>query len=109
MITNGARETTQGYVDQAGLGAYVDAVQSCDQVGKSKPFADVYTTALELCDKVERKAQSLGGMKGKDESERWFVAAHMWDLHAARTHGSVGPPPLASLASDQGVVIVRRV
>ena len=89
MITNGARETSQGYVDQAGLVAYVDAVQSCDEVGKSKPFGEVYTAALELCQKLEKEDHVAGTQQKEElgEAERWFVAAHMWDLHAARKHG----------------------
>ena len=76
VITNGAKETTQGYIDQAGLTKYVKRVQSCDEVGLAKPFGKVYEMAHAACDEVSGQ----GG-------ERWFVASHMWDLHAARKAG----------------------
>jgi 2-haloacid dehalogenase len=79
VITNGAKKTTQGYIDQAGLGELVDDVRSCDEVGYAKPFAQVYTKAHEACEGVESKS---GG-----KAERWFVAAHLWDLAAARKAG----------------------
>lgn len=79
VITNGAKKTTQGYIDQAGLGELVDDVRSCDEVGLAKPFAQVYTKAHEACEAVEAKN---GG-----EAERWFVAAHLWDLAAAKKAG----------------------
>jgi 2-haloacid dehalogenase len=78
VITNGAKKTTQGYIDQAGLGELVDDVRSCDEVGYAKPFAQVYTKAHEACEAVE-----------SGEAERWFVAAHLWDLAAARKAGWV--------------------
>lgn len=79
VITNGAKATTEGYIQKAGLSNYVDSVQSCDQVGLAKPFAQVYKMALEACDKVE------SGTK----VDRWFVACHMWDLAAASKAGWV--------------------
>lgn len=81
VITNGAKKTTQGYIDQAGLEDLVDDVRSCDEVGLAKPFAQVYTKAHEACEQVESK--------NGDKGERWFVAAHLWDLAAARKAGSV--------------------
>lgn len=79
LVTNGAKETTQGYVDQAGLSEYVGAVRSCDQVGKSKPFAEVYGMAHAACTELEGGEEKAEG--------RWFVAAHLWDLNAARKAG----------------------
>jgi len=76
VITNGAKKTTQGYIDQAGFGELVDDVRSCDEVGYAKPFAQVYTKAHEACEQVD-----------SDKAERWFVAAHLWDLAAARKAG----------------------
>lgn len=80
IITNGAKKTTEGYVEQAGLKEWVDDVRSCDEVGLAKPFAQVYDKAFEACDLVEEG----NGTKG---ARRWFVAAHMWDLAAARKAG----------------------
>ena len=79
LVTNGSKDTTQGYVDQAGLSEYVGAVKSCDQVGKSKPFAEVYKMAHTACAELE------GGENKADG--RWFIAAHLWDLNAARKAG----------------------
>jgi 2-haloacid dehalogenase len=79
VITNGAKKTTQGYIDQAGLGELVDDVRSCDEVGYAKPFAQVYQGAHKACEEVESK-------NGK-KAERWFVAAHLWDLAAAKKAG----------------------
>ncbi len=76
MITNGSKSTTEGYIRQANLEKCVDEVQSCDEVGVAKPFGPVYEAALRLCEQQEG-----GG------GERWFVAAHMWDVFAARKAG----------------------
>lgn len=78
IVTNGSKSTTQGYVDQAGLKEYVDNVKSCDEVGLGKPFGEVYAMA-------HRAVDELTGEEGREE--RWFVAAHMWDLHAAKKAG----------------------
>lgn len=86
VITNGAKATTEGYISQAGLEGLVDDVRSCDEVGLAKPFAQVYGKAIEACDKVEAMGGGGDG-KGKGKGERWFVAAHLWDLAAARKAG----------------------
>jgi FMN phosphatase YigB (HAD superfamily) len=54
-------------------------VKSCDEIGVGKPLGQVYETAKQACDVVEE-----GSLR-----ERWFVAAHMWDLAAARKAGYV--------------------
>jgi 2-haloacid dehalogenase len=80
VITNGAKATTEGYIAQAGLEGLVDDVRSCDEVGLAKPFAQVYEKAGEACELVEKKSEN-------GSVERWFVAAHLWDLAAARKAG----------------------
>jgi len=65
------------------LEGLVDDVRSCDEVGLAKPFAQVYEKAGEACGLVEKKSENGSGEKG----ERWFVAAHLWDLAAARKAG----------------------
>jgi 2-haloacid dehalogenase len=82
VITNGAKSTTEGYISQAGLEDLVDDVRSCDEVGLAKPFAEVYAGAHSACKQVEGKGEG-----GAEKAERWFVAAHMWDLAAARKAG----------------------
>jgi len=78
IITNGSKGTTEEYVRQAGLGECVDGVQSCDEIGMGKPFGQVYEAATQLCEQTSGR-----------EGERWFVAAHMWDVCAARKAGCV--------------------
>ena len=77
IVTNGAQKTTEGYVSQAGLEEYVTAVKSCDEVGLGKPFGEVYEMANKTLDEFGTREQGA----------RWFVAAHFWDLHAARKAG----------------------
>ena len=84
LVTNGSENTTRGYLEQAGVDDLVDAVLSCDEVGKSKPFPDVYDGAIRVCNRLEVTAWTRSAGDG---IQRWFVAAHLWDLHAARKHG----------------------
>ncbi|ORY31826.1 HAD-like domain-containing protein [Naematelia encephala] len=76
VVTNGSEQATRGYIDNAGFQHKIDGVLSCDTVGVSKPFDQVYTAAHDLCAK-----------QGKGKGERWFVAAHLWDLAAAKKAG----------------------
>lgn len=92
LITNGAKATTEGYVEQAGLDGFIDAVRSCDQVGLSKPFPQVYQAALDACVEVEVKNGNRNSTgQEREDRGRWFVAAHMWDLAAAKKAGWVHP------------------
>ncbi|WVW85063.1 haloacid dehalogenase, type II [Kwoniella bestiolae CBS 10118] len=77
IVTNGAKSTTEGYASKAGVAEYVEKVISCDDVGYAKPHKEVYDAANKLCVELE------DGKKG----ERWFVAAHLWDLAAAKQAG----------------------
>jgi 2-haloacid dehalogenase len=79
VITNGSKETTQGYIKQASLEKMVKSVKSCDEVGVGKPLDQVYESAKKACEEIEGE---VGG-----NTERWFVAAHMWDLAAAKKAG----------------------
>lgn len=78
VVTNGAKKTTLGYIDSAGLSGLVgpENVLSCDDVGLAKPHREVYEGAMKRC-------AALGG----EEGARWFVAAHAWDVCAARKNG----------------------
>ena len=44
-LTNGSESFTRSLLSTAGVEAYISAVLSCDQVGKSKPHCDVYELA----------------------------------------------------------------
>ncbi|WWD18799.1 haloacid dehalogenase, type II [Kwoniella shandongensis] len=77
IVTNGSKSTTEGYASQAGIKGMVEKVLSCDDIGLAKPHKEVYEAALKAVGEVER---------GR-EGERWFVAAHLWDLAAAKKAG----------------------
>ena len=89
IITNGAKATTEGYVRKARLEQYVDGVQSCEDIGLAKPLGKVYAAAMDLCEE-----------EGAAQGERWFVAAHMWDVCAAR---KAGYGPFLSKGGDLAV------
>ncbi|WRT68107.1 haloacid dehalogenase, type II [Kwoniella shivajii] len=78
IITNGAKSTTEGYVSKAGISNLVEKVISCDEVGYAKPHKEVYEAAIKFCKDQE-------GYLG--QSDRYFVAAHIWDLAAAKRAG----------------------
>jgi 2-haloacid dehalogenase len=75
IVTNGSKGTTEGYAEKAGLRDMVHDVVSCDEVGLAKPHREVYDAALRACSEADA------------EGERWFVAAHAWDVCAARKAG----------------------
>lgn len=77
-VTNGGAETSLKYFELAGVPLDGDHLVSCDEIegGVAKPDSRVYermNTVLES--------------RGCEKSERWFVAAHAWDLAAARSAG----------------------
>lgn len=83
--TNGGRKGTQGYFSNAGIsGIEGGTLLSCDEIegsggnGVAKPDARVYDAANKALD--NRHAE-------RGEGTRWFVAAHSWDLIAARRAG----------------------
>lgn len=85
--TNGGRKGSEGYFSNAGIsGIEGSTLISCDEIerdggkGVAKPDARVYDAANKLLD---------GRARGKEVTEgtRWFVAAHSWDLIAARRAG----------------------
>jgi 2-haloacid dehalogenase len=77
-VTNGGSETSLGYYHNAGIALDADHLLSCDAIRIAKPDVKVYETANQHLSKM--------GL-GNDEGERWFVAAHAWDLIAARKVG----------------------
>ncbi|WVQ96592.1 haloacid dehalogenase, type II [Kwoniella sp. CBS 9459] len=96
IVTNGAKETTEGYADKAGVKQYVERVLSCDDVGLAKPHKEVYEAANKTCEQLE------GGQGG----QRWFVAAHIWDLAAAKKAGFktalvLSDPPTQTIQDDK--------
>lgn len=77
-VTNGGLETSLNYYKQADIALDSEHLLSCDDLKAAKPDLRVYLNATEKLD-----AKGLGSGEG----DRWFVAAHSWDLIAARKVG----------------------
>ncbi|EME41528.1 Haloacid dehalogenase-like protein [Dothistroma septosporum NZE10] len=78
-VTNGGKETSLTYYELADIQLDGDHLLSCDEIQVAKPDVKVYETA-------HRHLTKRGlGMEG--DGDRWFVAAHAWDLIAARKAG----------------------
>lgn len=78
-VTNGGLETSLGYFANAGIHLDAEHLLSCDAIRVAKPDSRVYEQA--------HKHLTERGLGQKGEGERWFVAAHAWDLVAARKAG----------------------
>lgn len=78
-VTNGGKETSLKYYELAGIELDGEHLLSCDELKIAKPDPRVY-------ENTHRHLTSRGlGKEG--DGERWFVAAHAWDLIAARKAG----------------------
>ncbi|EOA86253.1 hypothetical protein ACJQWK_11906 [Exserohilum turcicum] len=77
-VTNGGSETSLKYYHDAGIELDAEHLLSCDAIQVAKPDVRVY-------EKANQHLSERG--LGKDEGERWFIAAHAWDLIAARKAG----------------------
>lgn len=75
-LSNGARAATEGLLERAGLGGFVEQVLSVEDVSLAKPRAEVYRHA------VEATQVTPGAMM--------LVATHPWDIHGARMAGLTG-------------------
>jgi len=75
-VTNGGKQTSLGYYKAADIQLDEAHLLSCDDLKAAKPDARVYENAMRTVE--------AAGCAGK---ERWFVAAHSWDLIAARKAG----------------------
>ncbi|KAH5218627.1 hypothetical protein HBI62_159180 [Parastagonospora nodorum] len=75
-VTNGGSETSLAYYHNANIDLDSEHLLSCDAIKIAKPDVRVYETANK-----HLTARGLG------DGERWFVAAHAWDLIAARKAG----------------------
>jgi 2-haloacid dehalogenase len=74
-LTTGDVERVRGYFTRAGVEMPVDRVLSCDGLRVAKPALGAYRAALER----------IGG-----NDEKWFAAAHLWDVSAAVRAGFRG-------------------
>lgn len=78
-VTNGGRETSLGYYKLAGIELDDKHLLSCDDLQVAKPDVKVYSNANEHLTKI--------GCGTEGDGDRWFVAAHAWDLIAAKKAG----------------------
>ena len=78
-VTNGGKEASLKYYELANVELDKDHLLSCDEIKVAKPDIKVYQNA--------HKWLTSRGVGTEDDGERWFVAAHAWDLLAARTAG----------------------
>lgn len=72
-LSNGAAQTTLGFLQRTHLDRYVQQVIGVDEVRRWKPAGDVYTHALRS---VDQPAEDVA-----------LVAVHAWDCHGARRAG----------------------
>jgi 2-haloacid dehalogenase len=75
-VTNGGSETSLAYYRNANIELDAEHLLSCDDIKIAKPDVKVYENANR-----HLTARSVG------DGERWFVAAHAWDLISARKAG----------------------
>ncbi|KUF09662.1 haloacid dehalogenase type II [Pseudoponticoccus marisrubri] len=73
ILSNGSRDMLEGAVDSAGIGIYLDAVLSVDEVGIFKPAARVY--------------DMVGARFGCAPDEVLFTSSNGWDAAAASAYG----------------------
>ncbi|KAH2315311.1 hypothetical protein KXV47_001921 [Aspergillus fumigatus] len=76
-LTTGDVERVRGYFTRAGVEMPVERVLSCDGLRVAKPAPGAYRAAIETI-----------GSGGEDE--KWFAAAHLWDVSAAVRAGFRG-------------------
>ncbi|KKY15185.1 putative 2-haloalkanoic acid dehalogenase [Phaeomoniella chlamydospora] len=74
-LTTGDIKRVRGYFEKAGVDMPMENFISCDSHGKAKPALDAYRPALN---------------QFADEDEKWFAAAHYWDVSAAKKVGFKG-------------------
>lgn len=78
-VTNGGKEASLQYYALADVELDADHLLSCDEIRLAKPDAKVYQNAHSWLTKR--------GVGTEGDGDRWFVAAHAWDLIAARKAG----------------------
>ena len=79
-VTNGGLETSLDYFRRANIEIDGDHMLSCDDLRVAKPDIRVYENVNRHL--TRREVDTSG-----NDGDRWFVAAHAWDLTAARKAG----------------------
>lgn len=74
-LTNGARQSTEAFLERSGLTGYIDQVISITEVGMWKPRREVYQHAL---DRIGQPPERVA-----------LVAVHAFDCHGARAAGLI--------------------
>ncbi|KAJ5157914.1 uncharacterized protein N7482_009014 [Penicillium canariense] len=74
-LTTGDSKRVQGYFDRAGVSMPAGNLITCDVQGIAKPALAAYKPALDRI---------------SSDDEKWFAAAHMWDVSAATKVGFRG-------------------
>jgi 2-haloacid dehalogenase len=74
-LTSADIKRIQGYFEKGGVEMPAENIISCDTSGVAKPALTAYRPAIERFGK---------------EDEKWFAAAHMWDVSAAKKVGFKG-------------------
>lgn len=75
-VTNGGKDASLKYFELAGVPLDAEHLLSCDDIKVAKPDVRVYENTAAHLEK-----------RGCEKDQRWFVAAHSWDLIAARKAG----------------------
>lgn len=78
-VTNGGKETSLNYYKLANIELDAEHLLSCDEIQVAKPDPRVYETT--------NSHLTARGLGRDGDGSRWFVAAHAWDLIAARKAG----------------------
>ena len=78
-VTNGGVQGSLNYFRASDIDLSKDQLLSCDNLKIAKPDFKVYENA--------NRHLTLRGLGSAGDGNRWFVAAHAWDLIAARKAG----------------------
>ena len=81
-VTNGGKQASLKYYELAGVALDDDHLLSCDDIKVAKPDPKVYQNANKWLESRGCEAHDKDGGRS-----RWFVAAHSWDLIAAKKEG----------------------
>ncbi|KAF1911724.1 putative 2-haloalkanoic acid dehalogenase [Ampelomyces quisqualis] len=74
-FTSSSPQRVTGYFERAGIDMPVANIISCDTLGLAKPALSAYQAVWNML---------------PDGDEKWFAAAHMWDVSAAKKVGFRG-------------------
>lgn len=85
-VTNGGKEGSLKYFELANVQLDEDHLLSCDDIKVAKPDPKVYENANQWLESRGCEASAVGKSQ-EAVGQRWFVAAHSWDLTAAKKAG----------------------